>query len=338
MPETLILGIESSCDETSAAVVADGRRILSSVVASQVDLHAKFGGVVPEVASRKHVELITPVIEEALQTAGVGLPEINAVAVTNGPGLLGALIVGLCAAKAIAWARSIPLVNVHHIEAHISALYLAYPEIEYPFLCLVVSGAHSDLVKVSDFGRYEILGRTRDDAAGEAFDKGARAMGLGYPGGPIIDRLAKSGNPSAIAFPRATLDKPFDFSFSGLKTAVLRYMREDGEKAPIEDIAASFQQAIVDALVSKLFAAAAAHGIRRVAVAGGVAANSRLKGAIEAQAARSSITAYIPPISLCTDNAAMVAAAGYRRLVRGLISDLGLDAFATRAITAASVP
>lgn len=333
----LILGIETSCDETSAAVLEDGRRILSSVVASQVDLHAKFGGIVPEVASRKHVELINPVIQEALEGAGVGLSAIEAVAVTNGPGLLGALLVGICAAKSIAWARSIPLIGLHHVEAHISALYLSNPEIEYPFLCLVVSGAHSDLILVSSFGDYKILGRSRDDAAGEAFDKGARAMGLGYPGGPIIDRLGKLGNRRAVHFPRARLDSPYDFSFSGLKASVLRYMREDGDTLPIEDIAASFQEAIVEMLSDKLFAAARDYDAPRIGVAGGVAANSRLKDEILRRADAAGIPAFVPPISLCTDNAAMVAAAGYRRLERGEISDLSLDAFATRAITAGSV-
>lgn len=338
MSETLLLGIETSCDETSAAVVADGHRVLSSIVASQIDLHAKFGGVVPEVASRKHVEFVNPVIQEALDKAGVTFNDLQAVSVTNGPGLLGAVLVGLCAAKSIAWARNLPLINIHHIEAHISALYLAYPEIQYPFVCLVVSGGHSDLIRVSGFGDYEILGRTRDDAAGEAFDKGARAMGLGYPGGPIIDRLAKNGNPKAIDFPRAVLDSPYDFSFSGLKSSVLRYMKETVEKPPIEDIAASFQEAIVDALVDKLLSAAKDLHISQVALAGGVAANSRIKAVLNERAESLNLTAFIPAPSFCTDNAAMVASAGYRRYKMGMKADLSLDAFASRSITAASIP
>lgn len=276
--EILILAIESSCDETAAAVVKDGRQVLSNVIFSQIDLHTVYGGVVPEIASRKHIEKINQVIEEALLSAGVTLKEIDAVAVTYGPGLVGALLVGVSAAKAISFATGLPLIGVHHIEGHISANFIENKELEPPFVCLVASGGHSHLVIVKDYGEYEIIGRTRDDAAGEAFDKVARAIGLGYPGGPKIDKLSQEGNPDAIHFPRAKVeDNPYDFSFSGLKSAVLNYLNScemKGETVNTADVAASFQKAVIDVLVEHSLAAVKEYGYRKFAIAGGVASNS----------------------------------------------------------------
>ena len=273
--DVTILAIESSCDETAAAVVRNGREVLSNVISSQIDLHKLYGGVVPEIASRKHIEKINQVIEEALKEAGKPLDDIDAIGVTYGPGLVGALLVGVAAAKAIAWARKIPLVGVHHIEGHISANYIEHPDLEPPFLCLVASGGHTHLVKVEDYGKYEILGRTRDDAAGEAFDKVARAIGLGYPGGPKIDKVSKEGNPDAIHFPRAAVaENEYDFSFSGLKSAVLNYLngcQMKGEEINQADVAASFQKAVVDVLVSHSLHAVKAYGLNKFAIAGGVA-------------------------------------------------------------------
>ena len=327
-----ILGIETSCDETSAAVLRDGKEILSSIVASQVDLHAKFGGIVPEIASRKHVELINPVIREALDTAKVDFTGIDTVAVTNRPGLVGALLVGVSAAKSISAALEVPLIGVHHLEGHIYANFLVNPDFQFPFICLVVSGGHTDLALVKSHGDYEILGRTRDDAAGEAFDKSARVMGLGYPGGPVIDELAQEGNPKAIHFPRARLDDTLDFSFSGIKTAVVRFFQKKTVEYSIEDIAASFQAAVVDMLVGATMSAVERTGIRRVALAGGVAANSGLQKRMKDASAERGLELSYPPPDLCTDNAAMIACAGYYHLIRGETDGLELDTIASQPL------
>jgi N6-L-threonylcarbamoyladenine synthase len=327
-----ILGIETSCDETSAAVVEDGRAILSNVIASQLDAHQAFGGVVPELASRKHVELILPTVQAALDQAGVTLDEIDCIGAVNRPGLIGALIVGFAAAKTFALAAKLPLVAVHHLEAHIHANWLTGREIAFPLVCLVVSGGHSDIVLMRDHGDYELLARTRDDAAGEAFDKCARAMGLGYPGGPIIDKLAKDGNPKAVAFPRANLGDSLDFSFSGLKTSVIRYSQKRDESVTIEDLAASFQQAVVDVLVTNTFKAAADNSVNLVMMAGGVAANSALQAAISRRGDECGIEVIYPKPILCTDNAAMVAAAAYFAFERGEVAGLDADCVASQAL------
>lgn len=324
-----ILGIETSCDETSAAVVEDGTRILSNVIASQIDLHEKFGGVVPEVASRAHVELILPTIREALDIAHCQLSDIDCIGVINRPGLIGALIVGVAAAKSIALGTGLPLIGVHHLEAHIYANFLTGVEIQLPAVCLVVSGGHSDIVLMRDHGDYQILARTRDDAAGEAFDKCARAMGLGYPGGPIIDRLAKQGNPGAVEFPRAKVGDTLDFSFSGLKTAVIRYASGSGPAVAVEHIAASFQQAVVDVLVDHTFRAAREQGVSQILLAGGVAANSALQAAMRTRGEETGIRVVSPPPVLCTDNAAMAASAAYFAYLRGERSGLDLDCSAS---------
>ena len=316
-----ILAIESSCDETAAAVVHNGREVLSNVISSQIDLHKLYGGVVPEIASRKHIEKINQVIEEALKEAEVTLDDIDAIGVTYGPGLVGALLVGVAEAKAIAYARKLPLVGVHHIEGHISANYIEHPDLEPPFLCLVVSGGHTHLVCVRDYGKYEILGRTRDDAAGEAYDKVARAIGLGYPGGPKIDRLAKEGNPDAIVFPKAHIeDAPYDFSFSGVKSSVLNYLNGCQMKGEIynpADIAASFQKAVVDVLVENAMKAVEEFGICKFAIAGGVASNSALREGMKAACKERGIPFYYPSPIYCTDNAAMIGAAGYYEYLAG---------------------
>ena len=328
--DVYILGIESSCDETAAAVVKNGREVLSNIISSQIVIHRKFGGVVPEIASRKHIENILPVIDEALRQANVKLEEIDAVAVTYGPGLVGALLVGLASAKALAYALDIPLVGVHHIEGHIAANYIAHEKLEPPFICLVVSGGHTHLVKVADYGKYEILGRTRDDAAGEAYDKVARAIGLGYPGGPLIDKLAKQGNPHAISFPRTYLEEgSYDFSFSGLKSAVLNYLNGMKMKAePINeaDVAASFQEAVIEVLSAKLIRACKEHGLKQAAIAGGVSANSALRERLETMCKKEEIDFYYPPLMLCTDNAAMIGSAGYYEYINGYTSSLDLNA------------
>jgi N6-L-threonylcarbamoyladenine synthase len=308
-----ILGIETSCDETAAAVVDDGRSIRASVVASQADLHARFGGVVPEIASRAHVDLIGDVIEEALVEAGTSLNEIDAVAAVHGPGLAGALLVGVSAGKAIALATGAPYVGVHHHEAHVYAALLEEPDLEPPVVTLVVSGGHTLLIAMDNHGVYRVLGQTVDDAAGEAFDKVARFLGLGYPGGPAIDRVARDGDPNAIAFPRPMLDDGYDFSFSGLKTAVVHYVRKHPD-ASVADVAASFQAAVVDVLVAKLLAAARDTGIKAVVVGGGVAANSALRDRMHDLAERGDVRAVLPALELCTDNAAMVAAVAAYRL------------------------
>lgn len=325
-----ILAIESSCDETAAAVVHNGRKVLSNIISSQIDLHKLYGGVVPEIASRKHIEKINQVIEEALKEAEVTLKDIDAVAVTYGPGLVGALLVGVAEAKAIAYAAGLPLVGVHHIEGHISANYIEHPELEPPFLCLVASGGHTHLVCVKDYGKYEILGRTRDDAAGEAYDKVARAIGLGYPGGPKIDRIAREGNPDAIKFPKANVDgAKYDFSFSGLKSAVLNYIngcKMKGESFDPADIAASFQKAVVEVLVEKSMQAAEDYSMRKFAIAGGVASNTALRTAMEAACAKWGIQFYHPSPIYCTDNAAMIGAAGFYEYLAGTRHGWNLNA------------
>lgn len=328
--DILILAIESSCDETAAAVVRNGREVLSNVISSQIALHTLYGGVVPEIASRKHIEKINQVIEEALQEAGVTLQDITAIAVTYGPGLVGALLVGVSAAKAISFATGIPLVGVHHIEGHISANYIENKELEPPFVCLVASGGHSHLVVVKDYGEYEIIGRTRDDAAGEAFDKVARAIGLGYPGGPKIDKLSKEGNPNAISFPRAVVaENMYDFSFSGLKSAVLNYLngcQMKGEAVCEADVAASFQKAVIDVLVSHSMAAVKEYGFDKFAIAGGVASNSSLRQAFEQECEKEKVWFYHPSPIFCTDNAAMIGVAGYYEYLKGVRSGYDLNA------------
>lgn len=328
--EILILAIESSCDETAAAVVKNGREVLSNIISSQIELHKLYGGVVPEIASRKHIEKINPVIEEALREARVTLPELDAVAVTYGPGLVGALLVGVSAAKAISFGAGIPLVGVHHIEGHISANYIENKDLEPPFVCLVVSGGHTHLVVVKDYGDYEIIGRTRDDAAGEAFDKVARAIGLGYPGGPKIDALSKEGNPEAIAFPRAKVNENiYDFSFSGLKSAVLNYLNGCAMKdIPVNraDVAASFQKAVIDVLVEHAMHAVREFGYDTFAIAGGVASNSSLREAFRQRCEKENIRFFHPSPILCTDNAAMIGTAGYYEFLKGTRHGYDLNA------------
>ena len=325
-----ILAIESSCDETAAAVVRNGREVLSNIISSQIDLHTLYGGVVPEIASRKHIERISQVIGEALQEAGTKLDQMDAVAVTYGPGLVGALLVGVSAAKAISFASGLPLVGVHHIEGHISANYIDNKELEPPFVCLVVSGGHSHLVRVKDYGAYEILGRTRDDAAGEAFDKVARAIGLGYPGGPKIDKVSKEGNPDAIQFPRAKVaGAVYDFSFSGLKSAVLNYLNScemKGISVCQADVAASFQKAVVDVLVEHSMQAVRECGLKKLAIAGGVASNTALRAALEKECAANGIAFYRPTPIMCTDNAAMIGAAAYYEFCNGVRHGYDLNA------------
>lgn len=330
MEDIQILAIESSCDETAASVVKNGRTILSNVISSQIELHKLYGGVVPEIASRKHIEKINQVIEQALEDANITLDEIDAVGVTYGPGLVGALLVGVAEAKAIAYARKLPLVGVHHIEGHVSANYIEHPDLEPPFLCLIVSGGHTHLVIVKEYGVFEILGRTRDDAAGEAFDKVARAIGLGYPGGPKIDKLSKEGNPKAIEFPRAKIDGcPYDFSFSGVKSAVLNYMNQakmKGEEVNRADLAASFQAAVVDVLTEHTMRAAEDYGITKVAIAGGVASNQTLRAAIEKACKQRNFRFYCPSPIFCTDNAAMIGVAAYYEYQKGVRHGWDLNA------------
>ena len=328
--DVLILAIESSCDETAAAVVKNGREVLSNVISSQIDLHTLYGGVVPEIASRKHIEKINQVVEQALTDAKVTWDDITAIAVTYGPGLVGALLVGVSFAKALAFALKKPLIGVHHIEGHISANYIENKELEPPFMCLVVSGGHSHLVKVKDYGEYEILGRTRDDAAGEAFDKVARAIGLGYPGGPKIDKISDEGNPDAIAFPRAKVaDNEYDFSFSGLKSSVLNYLNScemKGETVNQADVAASFQKAVVDVLVGHSMDALEKYGFKKFAIAGGVASNKHLRAAMVEACEQKKIEFYHPSPILCTDNAAMIGAAAYYEYKKGVNHGWDLNA------------
>ena len=328
--DILILAIESSCDETAASVVKNGRTILSNVISSQIELHKLYGGVVPEIASRKHIEKINQVIEEALEQANVTLDDLDAIGVTYGPGLVGALLVGVAEAKAISYAKKLPLVGVHHIEGHVSANYIEHPELEPPFMCLIVSGGHTHLVIVNDYGEFQILGRTRDDAAGEAFDKVARAIGLGYPGGPKIDKLSKEGNPEAIVFPKAkNEDGPYDFSFSGVKSAVLNHINRckmQGEEICEADIAASFQKSVVDTLVEKAVKVAKEHHMDKLAIAGGVASNGTLRQAMKEACEKQGIQFYYPSPIYCTDNAAMIGVAAYYEYVKGTRHGLDLNA------------
>ena len=328
--DVLILAIESSCDETAAAVVKNGREVLSNIINSQIDIHTNYGGVVPEIASRKHIENIDGVIELALKKAEVTLDDITAIAVTYGPGLVGALLVGVAEAKALAFATGKPLVGVHHIEGHICANYVENKELEPPFAALVVSGGHTHLVKVNDYGSYEIVGRTRDDAAGEAFDKVARAVGLGYPGGPKVDKLAKEGNPHAFEFPRAHVeDAPYDFSFSGIKSAVLNTLNKyemKGKSINKADLVASFQNAVVDALVSRAMMLVKEEHFDKLAVAGGVASNSALRNALQTACDEAKVKFYSPSPGLCTDNAVMIGAAGYYEYIKGTRHGYDLNA------------
>jgi N6-L-threonylcarbamoyladenine synthase len=325
-----ILAIESSCDETAAAVVVNGRQVLSNIIASQIDIHEKFGGVVPEVASRKHIEAISAVVQEALDEAKVTLEEIDAIGVTYGPGLVGALLVGVQYAKGLAYATNKPLIGVNHIEGHISANFIQYKELEPPFICLVVSGGHTTIVHMKDYGSFEVMGQTRDDAAGEAYDKVARAIGLGYPGGPKIDKIAKEGNADAIKFPRANFhDDSLDFSFSGVKSAVLNYLNKatmKNEEINVADVAASFQKAVVNVLVDNALKACEIKGVDKIAIAGGVASNSCLRETMIKEGQNKNIKVLFPEMILCTDNAAMIGSAAYFELINGRVSGLTLNA------------
>lgn len=330
MENKYILAIESSCDETSAAVVVNGREVLSNVIASQIDTHQKFGGVVPEVASRIHIEVISGVVEEALKEANVTLDKIDAIGVTYGPGLVGALLVGLQFAKGLAFASKKPLVGVNHIEGHISANYIQHKELKPPFVSLVVSGGHTFIVHVKNYGEYEVIGQTRDDAAGEAYDKVARALGLGYPGGPKIDKLAKEGNPKAIVFPKANFhEETLDFSFSGVKSAVLNYLNKckmQNIEVNKADVAASFQYAIIDVLKENVLSTCKKKNVKTIAIAGGVASNSSLRETLIKEASKKGIEVLFPAPVLCTDNAAMIGSAAYFNYINGKISDLNLNA------------
>lgn len=325
-----ILAIETSCDETSAAVVVDGREVLSNIISSQIDIHTEFGGVVPEVASRKHIEAISQVVDEALRNAKLTFEDIDAIGVTYGPGLVGALLVGLQYAKGLAYSLGIPLIGVNHIEGHISANFIEYKELEPPFITLVVSGGHTFIVNMKDYGKFEVLGQTRDDAAGEAFDKVARAIGLGYPGGPKIDKISKEGNNEAIIFPRANFhEKTLDFSFSGVKSAVLNYLNSlkmKNEDFNVADVAASFQKAVVEVLVENTFKACKINKVDKVAIAGGVACNTTLREAMIAEGNKKGIKVLFPKPVLCTDNAAMIGAAAYFEYKSGRVSDLNINA------------
>lgn len=333
-----ILAIESSCDETAAAVVQCGRGFVieSNIIATQIPLHQKYGGVVPEIASRKHVECIAQVVDEALSQAGVTLKEIDAIAVTYAPGLVGALLVGVNYGKTLAAVTGKPLVAVHHIEGHICANFLAHPDLKPPFVCLVASGGHSTIALVQDEGTYEILVKTRDDAAGEAFDKIARVLGLGYPGGPAIQKAAQQGNPHAYTFPKVKFDDSLDFSFSGVKTAVINMvhqLEQKGQPVPVADVAASFQYTVCDVLAQRLVTAAVQAGVESVTLAGGVAANSMLRQMTEEYACQQGLKLFYPPLVLCTDNAAMIGARGYFLLKAGALAGSDLNAIATKGIS-----
>jgi len=343
----LILGIDTSCDDTSAAVVQDGRTIISNIVSSQSDIHTKYGGIVPELASRRHIEMILPVVEEALKQADIALSDLSALAVCHGPGLIGSLLVGCSFAKAVSYGKNIPLVGVNHLEGHLLSPFLEEHAPEFPFISLVVSGGHTSLYLAEDYGKYTVLGKTRDDAAGEAYDKVSKLLGLSYPGGPIIDNLAKEGNPKAVAFPRAYLPDTLDFSFSGLKTAVLHHLKSEAKRKEqraesnkthilnpepetlnvehIKDVAASFQAAVVDVLVRKTEWAVNKTGVRKVALSGGVSANSGLRQKMKEMGDEKRIELFIPSVTLCTDNAAMIAAAGYHRFLKKELAGLDLN-------------
>ena len=331
------LALETSCDETSAAVIQDGRQILSNIISTQVPIHRKFGGVVPEIASRQHIEYVMPIIKEALDTAHVSLQEVDHIGVTYGPGLVGALLVGVAAAKALSFALDKPLVGVNHMEGHIFANFLSHPDLEPPFLALVVSGGHTQLVKIEGYNTFTLLGQTRDDAAGEAFDKIARVMGYPYPGGPQIDKLAKDGNPDAIAFPKALHEKHnFEFSFSGLKSAVLNYLHTQEQRKQaynVHDVAASFQKTVVETLVEKTMDAAAYCSMKKIAVAGGVSANSALAAAMKQACAAHGYSFYRPEPVLCTDNGAMIGCRAYYMALEGHFADLTLNAKPALAIS-----
>ncbi|MBQ4649837.1 MAG: tRNA (adenosine(37)-N6)-threonylcarbamoyltransferase complex transferase subunit TsaD [Firmicutes bacterium] len=324
------MGIETSCDETAIAILADGRTVLSNVISSQIDIFKNYGGVVPEIASRHHLENINGVLDQSLEEAGVTLDDIDLIGVTHGPGLVGALLMGVSTAKALAFAKDIPLVGVHHLMSHISANFIEYPELEPPFMALITSGGHTEIVKVSEYNKCEILGGTRDDAVGEAYDKVARVLGLGYPGGPKIDKIAKEGNPQAIHFKRVFLEKDsYDFSFSGLKTAVLNYInteKQAGREINRADVAASFQEAVMDVITEKAVDAVKASGMKKLALAGGVAANSRLREKLADLCGKEGIQLYRPHPALCTDNGAMVACAAYYKFKNGETDGLDLDA------------
>lgn len=332
----ILLGIESSCDETAAAIVEDGRRVLSSVVASQIPVHRQYGGVVPEIASRQHTEAISGVVAEALEQAGLTMQEVDGIAVTYGPGLIGALLVGVSFAKGLAMSTGKPLVPVHHLRSHIAANYLAHPDLKPPFLCLIVSGGHSHIVQVEDYTRFAVIGRTRDDAAGECYDKAARAMGMPYPGGVALDKLAATGDPTAYVLPQPRVEgSAYDFSFSGLKTAVinrLHHAQQKGEQLNLADLCASFQHTVTAMLVEHTLLAARDTGAKTIVLAGGVSANSGLRAGMEAACAREGYSLYIPPLSLCGDNAAMVAAQGYYEFLAGNTADQSLNAVASLPI------
>lgn len=328
--DILILAIETSCDETSASIIKNGLEVLSNVVASQIDWHRKYGGVVPEIASRKHLELMNPVIEEALLEAGVSFGNLDAVAATYGPGLVGGLLVGLSAAKALAYTLEIPFIGVNHIAGHIYANFISNKEIEAPVVCLTVSGGHTDLLYFKELGRYEILGRTKDDAAGEAFDKTARVLGIGYPGGPAIEKISQEGNPDAIDFPRPFINDPnYDFSFSGLKTAVINYLhrkKQKGEEINKADVAASFQQAVIDIMKAKIIRAVEMHDVNSVILSGGVAANRTLRNQLEGELKKYDLPLFTPDLKLCTDNAAMIGSVAYYQYLKREYSPLTLNA------------
>ena len=324
-----ILAIESSCDETAAAIVRDGREVISSVISSQIPLHAMYGGVVPEIASRKHVESVDPVVDECLKKAEMPLADVDAIAVTYGPGLVGALLIGVSAAKALAYASGKPLIPVNHIEGHVSANYIAHKDLEPPFVCLVASGGHSHIVRVDHYGEYTLLGQTMDDAAGEAFDKAARVLGLPYPGGPLLDKLSREGNPHALTLPHVKTPGRYDYSFSGLKTALINAvhkLRQNGQEVPAADIAASFQHAAVELLSDKAVLAAKENASPVLALAGGVASNSGLRNTMNDKCQKNGIRLMMPPPILCTDNAAMIGSAAFYRLMRGEIASMDLNA------------